>query len=205
MLAKFGGIINNITASHHLSFSEEEVPNEGRNHNQPLHIAVKCGNYMIARTKGPSLNVMPKTTLDKLYCPSTILRNNLVVVRDFDSSKRELLAGPALDTCHGGNPFIATPEITFVANGKLISIMGEKEIMVSTPFPTDYIEEDEEALETPFQALEIVGATNVEMGSDDIKPSKATIMVAKVLIANGFEPSKGLGTRFDGIANPMAV
>ncbi|RDX93153.1 hypothetical protein CR513_24628, partial [Mucuna pruriens] len=77
--------------------------------------------------------------------------------------------------------------------------------MVSTPFPTDYIEKDEEALETSFQAFEIVGTTNIEIGRGDIKPSKATIMAAKVLIANDFKPSKGLGRRLDDMANPVAV
>ncbi|RDY02549.1 hypothetical protein CR513_13978, partial [Mucuna pruriens] len=65
---KFGG----ITTSHHLSFSEDEVPTEGKNHNQPLHIVVKCGNYMIARVlidNGSSLNIMPKTILDKFTPP----------------------------------------------------------------------------------------------------------------------------------------
>ncbi|RDY10524.1 hypothetical protein CR513_04949, partial [Mucuna pruriens] len=80
--------------------------------------------------------------------------------------------------------------------------MGEKEIMVSTPFPTEYVEEDEEALETSFQALEIVGTTNIKIGKGDINPSKAAIMAAKVLITNGFEPGKGLGRRLNGMANP---
>ncbi|RDX92303.1 hypothetical protein CR513_25594, partial [Mucuna pruriens] len=74
----------------HLSFSEEEVPTEGKAHNQPLHIAVKCGNYMIARVlidNGSLLNVMPKTMLDKLYAPGATLKNSLVVVRAFDGSK----------------------------------------------------------------------------------------------------------------------
>ncbi|RDX77535.1 hypothetical protein CR513_42318, partial [Mucuna pruriens] len=174
MPAKFEGIINNITTSHHLSFSEEEVSDEGRNHNQPLHIAAKCGNYMIARVlidNGSSLNVMPKNTLDKLYFPSAILRNSPILVKAFDGSKREVMgkftlpirigpttfyitfqlpAGQALDTCHGGT-------------------------------------------------------TSIEMGSGDIKPSKATIMATKVLIANGFKLGKGLGRRLDDMANPVVV
>ncbi|RDX77950.1 hypothetical protein CR513_41840, partial [Mucuna pruriens] len=81
--------------------------------------------------------------------------------------------------------------------------MGEKEIIVNTPFPMEYIEEDEEALETSFQVLEIVGTTNIETGRGDIKPSKAMIMATKVLITNGFEPGKGLGRRLDGMANPL--
>ncbi|RDY08343.1 hypothetical protein CR513_07428, partial [Mucuna pruriens] len=84
--------------------------------------------------------------------------------------------------------------------------MGEKEIMVSTPLPTDYIEEDEEALETSFQALEIVGTTITETGSDDTKPSKAVIMAAKVLITNGFKPGKGPNTKtFPRINNTTLV
>ncbi|RDY10813.1 hypothetical protein CR513_04614, partial [Mucuna pruriens] len=68
-IEKFRGIMNNITTNSHLSFSEEEVSAEGRGHNQPFHIAVKCGNYMIARVlidNRSSFNVMPKITLDKL-------------------------------------------------------------------------------------------------------------------------------------------
>ncbi|RDX75892.1 hypothetical protein CR513_44178, partial [Mucuna pruriens] len=87
--AKFGGIIN-ITTSRHLSVFEVEVPAEGKGHNQPLHIVVKCGSYMIAKVSidnGYSLNVLPKATLDKLHSLGTILKSNLVVVRDFDGSK----------------------------------------------------------------------------------------------------------------------
>ncbi|RDX80081.1 hypothetical protein CR513_39407, partial [Mucuna pruriens] len=89
-----GTRLNTLLSSYHLSFSEEEVLDEGRNHNQLLHIVVKCGNYMIARVlidNKSSLNVMPKTTLDKLHYPSTVLRNSQVVVRAFDGSKREVM------------------------------------------------------------------------------------------------------------------
>ncbi|RDX93091.1 hypothetical protein CR513_24684, partial [Mucuna pruriens] len=235
---KFRGIINNITASHHLSFSEEEVPNEGKNHSQPLQITIKCGNYMIARVlidNGSPLNVMPKTTLDKLYSPGAILRNSLFVVKAFDGSKWEVMGKITLPICIGpttfditfhvmdiqptyscllGRPWIhaagAFPsslhqKVKFIVDGQLISVMGKKEIMVITPFPMEYIEEDEEALETSFQALEIVGTTNIKTGRGEIKPSKAVIMVTKVLITNGFKPSKGLGRRLDGMANLVAI
>ncbi|RDX69719.1 hypothetical protein CR513_51126, partial [Mucuna pruriens] len=67
-IEKFEGIVNNITTNIHLSFSEDEVPTMGRGYNQPFHIAVKCGDYMIARVlndNGSSLNFMPKATLEK--------------------------------------------------------------------------------------------------------------------------------------------
>ncbi|RDY10315.1 hypothetical protein CR513_05183, partial [Mucuna pruriens] len=57
-------------------------------------------------------------------------------------------------------------------------------MMINTPLSIEYVEGDEEALETSFQALEIVGTTNVEAERGDLKPSKAAIMTAKVSITN---------------------
>ncbi|RDX73712.1 hypothetical protein CR513_46633, partial [Mucuna pruriens] len=93
-LEKFEGIINNITTSRHLSFSKDEVPTKGKSHNHPLYIAVKYGNYMIERVlidNGSSLNVMLKTTLDKLYSIGSTLKTSSVVVKAFDESKWEVM------------------------------------------------------------------------------------------------------------------
>ncbi|RDY01717.1 hypothetical protein CR513_14909, partial [Mucuna pruriens] len=92
-IEKFRGIVNNISSSH-FSFSKYEVPTEGKCHNQLFHITVICGNYMITRVlidNGSSLNVMPKTTLEKLYSTGSQLRVSSVVVRAFDGSKREVM------------------------------------------------------------------------------------------------------------------
>ncbi|KAL2330600.1 hypothetical protein Fmac_018181 [Flemingia macrophylla] len=62
----FKGIVSHITANDYLSFTDEEIPPEGPNHNKPLHISVKCKEYLIAKVlvdNGSSLNVMPKRTL----------------------------------------------------------------------------------------------------------------------------------------------
>ncbi|RDX91771.1 hypothetical protein CR513_26193, partial [Mucuna pruriens] len=93
-MEKFEGMVNNLASKRCLTFSEEEIPKEGRRHNQPLHISVKYGEYMIARVlidNGSSLNVLPKTTLDKLCSIDSRLRANSVVVRAFDGSKREVI------------------------------------------------------------------------------------------------------------------
>ncbi|RDX75835.1 hypothetical protein CR513_44249, partial [Mucuna pruriens] len=67
--------------------------------------------------------------------------------------------------------------------------MGEKELMVSTPLPTKYVKGNEESFETSFQALKIVGTTNVETEEGDPRPSRDAIIIAKVLINNGFQPN----------------
>ncbi|RDY07281.1 hypothetical protein CR513_08622, partial [Mucuna pruriens] len=88
---RFSGMANNITSRGCLTFFGEEVPTKGRGHNHPLHISIKCGDYMIARVlidNGSSLNILPKATLDKLRSINSQLRTSSVIVRVFDGSKR---------------------------------------------------------------------------------------------------------------------
>ncbi|RDY10265.1 hypothetical protein CR513_05249, partial [Mucuna pruriens] len=91
---RFGGIIGSLTSSGRLTFSDEEIPAEGRQHNQPLHIAVKCGDYMLTKVlidNGSSLNVLPKATLYKLSSIDAQLKASPVVVRAFDGSRRDVM------------------------------------------------------------------------------------------------------------------
>ena len=65
----FGGIVANITTCNNLSFSDEEVPEEGRGHNFALHISMNCQSDSLSNVlveTGSSLNIMPKTTLARL-------------------------------------------------------------------------------------------------------------------------------------------
>ena len=39
---QFSGIVGNITACNNLSFSDEDRPEEGRNHNFTLHVYMNC-------------------------------------------------------------------------------------------------------------------------------------------------------------------
>ncbi|RDX77122.1 hypothetical protein CR513_42801, partial [Mucuna pruriens] len=80
---RFDSLVNNITSRGHLTFSNDEIPVEGKGHNQPLHISVRCGGYMIAWVlidNGLFLNVLPKATLDKLTPIDAQLRASSVVL-----------------------------------------------------------------------------------------------------------------------------
>lgn len=41
---QFNGIVNNITSCGNLSFTDEDLTEEGHDHNRALHISVKCAN-----------------------------------------------------------------------------------------------------------------------------------------------------------------
>ena len=45
---QFDSIIGNITACNNLGFSDEELPEEGRNHNLALNISVNCAKDTLA-------------------------------------------------------------------------------------------------------------------------------------------------------------
>ncbi|XP_004491697.4 uncharacterized protein [Cicer arietinum] len=109
---KFGGIINNITANNHLTFTDDELPTEGRGHNKALHISVMCLDHIMSRVlidNGSSLNVISKSTLAKLPCDGTYMRPSPMVVRAFDGSRREVMGEIDLPVQIGPVTF----EITF--------------------------------------------------------------------------------------------
>ena len=64
---------------------------------------------------------------------------------------------------------------------------------MSGPLPTPYIETAEEALETSFQALEIVGTMYVEPFKISSHLSKASIMMAKTMLKEGYKYGQKLG------------
>ncbi|RDX61513.1 hypothetical protein CR513_60247, partial [Mucuna pruriens] len=105
----------------------------------------------------------------------------------------------------GAVPSSLYQKVIFIADQQLISVIGEKELMINTPLLAKYVEGDKEELETSFQTLEIVGTTSAEVEEGGSKLSKAAIMAAKVLISNGFHHGKGLGKDLDGIVEPVAL
>ena len=90
----FEGIVNNITADNYLTFTNEEIPFEGQGHNRALHVSVKCMDHIMAKVlidNSSSLNIMPKSTLDKLPFNVTHLRPSSMIVRALDGSRRNII------------------------------------------------------------------------------------------------------------------
>ncbi|XP_050909228.1 uncharacterized protein LOC127123004 [Lathyrus oleraceus] len=91
---QFDGIMDNITACNNLSFSDEELPEQGKNHNFSLHISMNCQEdamFNVLVETGSSLNVLSKTTLSKLSYHSTLMRFSGVVVKAFDGSRKTVI------------------------------------------------------------------------------------------------------------------
>jgi len=112
IVGQFDGIVGNITACNNLSFNDEELPEEGRNHNMVLHISVNCKTDALSNVlvdTGSSLNVMAKTTYDQLSYKGTPLRRSEVMVKAFDGSRMNVLGEVDLPITIGPHVF----QITF--------------------------------------------------------------------------------------------
>jgi len=179
--------------------------------------------------------VIPKATLNKLSTEGIHLRPNTMVVRAFDGSKREVVGevelpvqvGPCtfqivfqvMDispaySCLLGRPWIHTAgvvpstlhqKLKFIINDKLIIVSREEDLLVCGPTSTPYIEVTEEALETSFQALEIVSTTYIESFKVNPHLSSVSLMVARTMMEKGYECGNGLGKNNDGSVKPLEL
>lgn len=93
-IGQFDGIVANITACNNLSFSNEELPEQGRNHNLALHISM---NYqdddmsIVLVDNESSLNVMPNYTMSNLSYQGAPVSFSGVVVKVFDGLKKTMI------------------------------------------------------------------------------------------------------------------
>ncbi|KAI5428337.1 hypothetical protein KIW84_033364 [Lathyrus oleraceus] len=108
----FDHIVANITSCNNLSFGDEELPEEGGNHNLALHISMNCKEDALSNVLVDtrlSLNVLHKSTLSRLSNQGTPMRYNSVIVKAFDGSHKTVFGEVDIPVKIGSNDF----QITF--------------------------------------------------------------------------------------------
>ena len=135
---------------------------------------------------GSSLNVLPKKALDRLDCEGLTLKPSNIVVRAFDGSKRMVHGEVDIPvkigsqtfkstfyvmdirpsySCLLGRPWIhEAGDVTstlhqmlkYPVKGKIVTVHGEEEYMVSHLNSFRYVEMDGEFIKTPYQNFEEV-------------------------------------------------
>ena len=182
----------NLTADNGLGFSDADLTAKGKNHNDVVHVSIKCGGTSLAHvlvdTSSP-LNVLPNKALDRLDCEGLELKPSNIVVRAFDGSKRMVhgevdiqirVGSQVFDStfyvmdilpsysCLLGRPWIHKAgavtstlhqKLKYPVRGKIVTVQGEEEYMVSHLNSFWYVEMDGEFIETPFQHFEEVPQT----------------------------------------------
>ncbi|XP_059314844.1 uncharacterized protein LOC132065452 [Lycium ferocissimum] len=82
-------IVGYVVRAYRLSFSDDELPREGKTHNKALHITVKCRDKIIPQVLidgGARLNVCPMTTLKQLGYDVGKIRQSRTNVKAYDGA-----------------------------------------------------------------------------------------------------------------------
>nr|XP_016465722.1 PREDICTED: uncharacterized protein LOC107788557 [Nicotiana tabacum] len=77
-----------------ISFSRDDLPQEGATHNKALHLTVKCKGYYMKRVMldgGSRIDICPLSTLQRMKIGTKRIRSNNVCVRAFDGVKRDTI------------------------------------------------------------------------------------------------------------------
>ena len=96
-------------------------------------------------------------------------------------------------------------KLKFVVEGHLVIVSGEEDILVSCPSSMPYVEVAKESLETAFQSFEMVSISSMDSFSGQPCLLDTAVMVARVMLGNGFEPGMGLGKDNGGITSLISA
>lgn len=140
---------------------------------------------------GSSLNVLPKNALMKIDYAGVEIRPNDLIVKAFDGSKRSVFGEVDLPVKIGPQTFMITfyvmdihpayccllgrpwihgagavtstlhQKLKYPDGGKIVTVCGEEEYMVSQLSSYKYVEVEGEVHETPCQAFEAVQVVNI--------------------------------------------
>ena len=78
----------------YISFSDDEIPPNGRGSTKALHIMTKVKDCTLPKVlidNGSFLNVMPLSTLMRLPVDRSYMKHTKTVVRAFESTRREVI------------------------------------------------------------------------------------------------------------------
>ena len=92
-------------------------------------------------------------------------------------------------------PSLLHQKVKFIVEGKLTCVVREKDLLVTQPINTSYMESTYEALECSYRFFEIANATYIAERSKLYSPhlSTTTKMIVKQLTKMGWQPEAGLG------------
>jgi len=113
-LGQFGSIVGNVTSCNSLSFSDEDLPVEGKKHNLALNISVMCKSDSLSNVlidTDSALNVMSKSALTQLAYSGAQLRPSTVSVRAFDGTRRSVMGDIDLPISVGPHEFVVTFQV----------------------------------------------------------------------------------------------
>ncbi|XP_070007301.1 uncharacterized protein [Nicotiana sylvestris] len=111
-------IDNKLFEVNGVTFSEDELPMEGTQHNRALYLTVKCKDSMVTRVlvdNGSSANIFPLSTLNKLKVDDERIHKNSICVRGFEGGGKDSVGDIVLELAIGPVEFTMDFQVLDVA------------------------------------------------------------------------------------------
>ena len=86
-------MVSLVLATSQVSFLDDELPLEGRDHTLAMHIVIKCEDVIVARVlidNGSILNVYLMATLEHLKVDMSLIKPSTMIIRAFNDKHREV-------------------------------------------------------------------------------------------------------------------
>ncbi|XP_052888040.1 uncharacterized protein LOC128296643 [Gossypium arboreum] len=140
----------------------------------------------------PALNVLPLSILNRLPIDSSHMKTCHNVVRAFDGRPWIHSAEAVPSSLH--------QKLKLVADGRLVTINAEEDIIATVTSDAPYVEANKEVIECSFHSLEFVNATFISEGNEVLVPRifRTTRMGLQMTMRKGALPGKGLGRHLQG-------
>ncbi|XP_077217858.1 uncharacterized protein LOC143852360 [Tasmannia lanceolata] len=118
-------------ASRDLSFTDEDLPPEGRDHVRPLRITIICNKKRVPEVlidNGSALNVCPLNTATTLGFEPTDFIPSEQGILAYDGTRRDVIGILATEIEIGGETFeVEFQKLKFVRNNRVITVRGDPE------------------------------------------------------------------------------
>ncbi|XP_065623805.1 exopolygalacturonase clone GBGE184-like [Quercus suber] len=91
--SSFEDMVLTVLATNQISFTDDELPLEGREHTLPMHIMVKCEDMIVAKVlidNGSALNVCSMSTIERLNVDTSLICPTTMIIRAFDGTLRKV-------------------------------------------------------------------------------------------------------------------
>ncbi|XP_019228714.1 PREDICTED: uncharacterized protein LOC109209823 [Nicotiana attenuata] len=101
-----------------ITFSDDDLPLEGTEHNRALYLTVKCEDSVVTRVlvdNGSSANICPLSTLNKLKVDDERIHKNSICVRGFDGGGKDSVGDIMLELTIGPVEFSMEFQVLDVA------------------------------------------------------------------------------------------
>ncbi|XP_077219773.1 uncharacterized protein LOC143853962 [Tasmannia lanceolata] len=184
-------------ASRDLSFTDEDLPPEGRDHVRPLRITIICNKKRVPEVlidNGSALNVCPLSTATTLGFEPTDFIPSEQGILAYDGTRRDVIGILATEIEIGGETLeVEFQKLKFVRNNRVITVRGDPEPEIGQ-ITAESVDESAKDVSLTGFSLEVSTITMGEaMNEEIIFLTSTNVNVARMMRRFGYIPGAGLG------------